>query len=54
MKADLYPVLPGCRALRVISTDRFSRPLGYLPPLRVYFRITEDDLVELAWIEEID
>ena len=52
MRADLYPVLPGCRTLRMISIGRFPRPFGYLPPLRIYFRITEDDLVELAWIEE--
>ncbi len=48
----MCPVLPDCKALRVIRTDRFSRPFGYLPPLRVYFRIIDDDLVELAWIEE--
>lgn len=52
-KADLYPIIPGCRSLRAIRTDEFSRITGVSPALRVYFRIANDDLVELAWIEEI-
>jgi hypothetical protein len=51
-RAELYPILPGCRALRAIRTDEFSRTTGNTPALRVYFRILTDDLVELAWVEE--
>lgn len=51
--ADIYPVLPGCRSIRAIRTDHFARPFGYLPVLRIYFRIISDDLVELAYIEEV-
>lgn len=52
-KADIYPVLPGCRTLRVIRTEAFSRTGRRSPALRVYFKIIDDDLVELAWVEEV-
>lgn len=51
--ADLFPVLPGCNSLRVVRTDEFARTGGLSPALRVYFRILSDDLVELAWVEEV-
>lgn len=51
--ADIYPVLPGCRTLRVIRTDAFSRTGGLSPMLRIYFKIIDETLVELAWIEEV-
>lgn len=52
-KAEIYPILPGCRTLRVIRTDSFPRTGGRSPALRIYFKIIDDTLVELAWIEEV-
>jgi hypothetical protein len=52
-KADIYPMLPGCRSLRAIRTDDFTRTTGRSPVLRIYFKIIDDTLVELAWIEEV-
>ena len=52
-RADLYPVIPGCKSLRAIRTDEFRRVVNVSPVLRIYFRILSDDLVELAWIETV-
>lgn len=51
--ADLYPIIPGRRSLRMIRTDEFFRDTGFSPVLRIYFRIMSGDLVELSWVEEV-
>ncbi|MDP9440525.1 MAG: hypothetical protein M3P49_17595 [Actinomycetota bacterium] len=45
-------MLPGRRSLRLVTTDPFTTPEGRVPRLRMYFKIIDDDLVELVWIEE--
>lgn len=52
VNAEVYPVLPGLRSLRLAVTDPFTTPAGRVPRLRIYFKIVDDDLVELVWIEE--
>ncbi len=52
VNAEVYPVLPGRRSLRLVTTDPFTTPEGRVPRLRMYFKIIDDDLVELVWIEE--
>jgi len=37
--------------LRLATTDAFTTPEGRMPKLRVYFKIMDADVVELAWIE---
>ena len=52
VNAEIYPVLPGRRSLRLVVTDPFTTPEGRIPRLRVYFKIVDETLVELVWIEE--
>lgn len=49
---EVYPVLPGLKSTRLVTTERFETPEGVVPRLRVYFRILYEDGVELLWIEE--
>lgn len=49
---ELYPVLPGLKTTRLVTTDSFIGLAGTSPRLRVYFRILNDNDVEMLWIEE--
>ncbi len=51
--AELYPIMRGCRSLRMVRTNEFAGPAGDVPALRVYFKIISDNLVELCWVEEL-
>lgn len=51
--AEIFPILPGCRSLRMVRTNEFTGAAGDSPPLRVYFKIVNDHLVELRWVEEV-
>lgn len=38
--------------MRLAVTDPFTTPAGRVPRLRMFFKIVDDDLVELVWVEE--
>lgn len=52
IRPEDYPVLPGLKSTRLVTTDRFETLEAATPRLRVYFRILYEDEVELLWIEE--
>jgi hypothetical protein len=45
--AEDFPVIPGYKTLRMVKTD----PVRGIPPLRIIFRIVDDEEVSLNWIE---
>ncbi len=49
---EAYPVLPGLKTTRLVTSHRFEDAQGVLPRLRVYFRIESEDEVLLLCIEE--
>jgi hypothetical protein len=51
--ADLVPLTPGCRALRVYQTQEFLRRDGHLVRILIYFVLRTDGAVELQHIEVI-
>jgi len=45
-----YPVIQGTQRLRVAKTDHYSRDNVWIPPLKVWFTIEDDDHVLLKGI----
>lgn len=54
MYADLVPVLPGCKELRVYQTKEFLRSDGHLVKILIYFVLRENESVELQHIEILE
>ena len=52
--AEAFDLVPGYTQLRIAKTDDFDTVAGSLPPLRMYFRILDNNRVRLMWIERID
>lgn len=52
-RPETFDIIPGFQSLRMAKTD----PIAYgdfdIPPLRLTFRIVDDENVELLWIEPI-
>ena len=48
--AEYYKVLPGTSRLRVAKTDAYSRGRVWVPPLKVWFTILNDNQVLLKAI----
>ena len=51
--ADLVPLAPGCRELRLYQTKEFMRSDGQVVRLLFYFVLRRDDTVELQHVEVI-
>lgn len=51
-RPEAYPVISGLKTTRLVTTDRFTDSEGTIPRLRVYFKVLNEDEVELLWIEE--
>ena len=54
MYADLVPLVPGCRELRLYQTREFLRRDGHLVRALIYFVLRKDQSVELQHIELIE
>jgi hypothetical protein len=52
--ADLVPEIPRHEPLRIYRTLPFVHDDGQLTRLWIYFRLTENDAVELLHIEAVD
>jgi hypothetical protein len=52
--ADLVPLAPGCRELRLYQTKEFLRRDGHLVRALIYFVLRSDQAVELQHIELIE
>ena len=52
--ADLVPLAPGCRELRLYQTKEFLRHDGHLVRALIYFVLRKDQSVELQHIELIE
>jgi hypothetical protein len=47
-----YPIIPGTKDLRVAKSRWYEREGIIVPPLKVWFRILDDDRVELLAISQ--
>jgi hypothetical protein len=52
--ADLVPIAPGCRELRLYQTKEFLRRDGHLVRALIFFVLRSDQTVELQHIELIE
>jgi len=48
---DAFPPVPGFSGVQIAKTDPYSRGGIDVPPLRLWFRKINDDIVELLAIE---
>lgn len=53
-KPEFFPVIPGTTQLRIAKTNFYEREGTFIPPLRLWFKIVDEDTIELLYIETID
>lgn len=50
---EAFPIVPGRRELRLAKTGAYTRDGIEVPPLRLWFRILDENSVELLSVEPI-
>jgi hypothetical protein len=52
--AEEFEIVRGYQDLRIAKTDEFDTQDGAIVPLRLYFKIIDEDEVLLYWVERAD
>lgn len=48
---DVFPLIPGFKNIQIAKTNSYTRGGVSVPPLRLWFRKIDDDIIELLAIE---
>ena len=52
-RAEDFQVVPGMKEVRMAKTETISWPTKRVPSVRVFFKILNDNQVEMLWIEAV-
>lgn len=53
VRAEVWPIVPGFKRLRIAKTNAVIRPTGVKPGLRVWFEIRDANHVDLLYLEQV-
>ncbi len=53
-KPETFDLVPEFKSLRLAKTDKYQRNGIIVPPLRLTFRIADDNIIDLLYIEIFD